>query len=63
MFASDVEAGKKKSASAWRLLALAKEETLVRCIQGASRPPLSCRLALPFAFCCQSLRGRAVLLF
>ena len=39
MFASDVEAGKKKSASAWRLLALAKEETLVRSIQGASKAP------------------------
>ena len=39
MFASDVEAGKRKSASAWRLLALAKEETLVRSIQGASKPP------------------------
>ena len=30
VFASDVEAGKKRSASALRLLALAKEEALVR---------------------------------
>lgn len=52
MFASDVEAGKKKSASAWRLLALAKEETLVRYIQGASMPQCLWSFALPVTFCC-----------
>ena len=54
VFASDVEAGKKKSASAWRLLALAKEETLVRCIQGAVQHPVPCSLCVASCLLCHS---------